>query len=70
MKSKKIYILYEYNKMKDDYNNLKEFYNIKELQKEFNFKNKNSIYQYIKKEIDTPNKKLINDKYIVISECI
>lgn len=68
--SKKIYILYEYNKLKDDYNNLKEFYNIKEIQKEFKFKNKNSIYQYIKKEIDTPSQKLINDKYIVISEYI
>lgn len=68
--AKKIYILYEYNKMKDDYNNLKEFYNIKEIQHHFNFKNTKSIYQYIKKEIDTPNKKHINDKYIIISEYI
>ena len=68
--SKKVYILYQYNKMKDDFSNLKEFYNIKELQKEFNFKNKNSIYQFIKGGLEDNYIKLIDDEYLIIREYV
>ena len=70
MKNKKTYILYQYNKFNNDYENLKEFHDIKELQKKFNFKNKNSIYQFIKNSLEDNYIKLIDNKYLIIREIL
>ena len=64
---KDTYILYKYNKLNNDIKYIKEYFNIKDLQKEYNIKN---IYQYIIKDIDNikDNFKLLNDKYIIIKD--
>lgn len=64
---KDTYILYKYNKINNDIKYIKEYFNIKDLQKEFNI---NNIYQFIYKDIDKlkDNFKLLKDKYIIIKD--
>lgn len=71
MKKKKAYILYKYNQFNNDYEYIKEYYNTKDIQKEFKntIKNDRSIYHYITKSIDNV-KQLLNNQYIIISESI
>lgn len=70
-KSKKAFILYQYDDFLKDYNFINEYYNIKDLIKKENIKLKNNkyIYQYITNNIDNI-KHLLNDKYIIIKEDI
>ena len=70
MKNKKTYILYQYDKFNDDFENLKEFHDIKEIQQDFKLKNKKSIYQFIKGSLEDNYIKLLNDKYLIIREYI
>ena len=70
MAKEKYYILYNYNKFKNDLEYIKEYNNIEEIQKEFKLKNKNSIYHYIIKNIEDQKSynNLLNNKYIIIKE--
>ena len=70
MKKEKYYILYNYNKFKKDLEYIKEYNNINDIQKEFNLKNKKSIYNYIIKNIDDESSyiNLLNNKYVIIKE--
>lgn len=69
--SKNVFILYQYNEFTNDFNNVMEYYTLKELQEKntdiIQLKNDRSIYQYITNSIDNI-KKLLNDKYIIIKE--
>lgn len=69
MKSKKAFILYQYNDFLKDYNYINEYYDIKDLIKKekIQLKNKNSIYHFIHNNINDI-KHLLNDKYIIIKE--
>ena len=63
---KDTYILYKYNSILNDITLLKEYYNIKDLKKDFNIKN---IYQFIYKNINNlESMKKLNDKYIIIKD--
>ena len=70
-KQKNVFILYQYNEFTDDFNNVMEYYTLKELQEQntdiIQLKNDRSIYQYITNSIDNI-KKLLNDRYIIIKE--
>lgn len=70
MQNRKTYILYKYDKFNNDFENLKEFHDIKEIKKEFNFKNNKSIYQFIKNSLEDNYIKLIDNKYLIIREIL
>ena len=67
-----IYIIYSYDAFKNDYNYIREYTSIKELQEKeqdtFKLKNKKSIYHYIKENIDADAINLLNNKYIIIKD--
>lgn len=63
---KDTFILYKYNRIKNDIIYIKEYYSIKELKKDFNI---NNIYQFINNEI-ADNMHLLKDKYIIIKDKI
>lgn len=69
-----IYIIYSYDAFKNDYEYIREYTSIKELQEKeqdtFKLKNKKSIYHYIRQTIDTDNINLINNRYIIIKDTI
>lgn len=58
------FIVYKYNEFKNDYEYIKEYYNTKEIEKDYKI---NNIRQYTTKTIENV-KHLINNKYIVIKE--
>lgn len=69
-KKKNVFILYQYNEFTNDFNNVMEYYTLKELlqdNKQLNLKNTRSIYHGITNSIDNI-KTLINDKYLIIKE--
>ena len=70
-KKQNVYILYTYDNFTNDFNNVMEYYTIKELLQDnkdiLNLKNNRSIYHGITNSIDNI-KTLINDKYIIIKE--
>ena len=71
MRTKKnIYIIYNYNKMRDDLEYIKEYYTLQAIKKDFKIKNIRSLYHYIIKDIEDPAsyKNLLNNKYIIIKE--
>ena len=73
MKNKQdIYIIYSYDSFKNDYNYIREYTSIKELQEKerdtFKLKHPKSIYQYIKNTIDASDINLLNNKYIIIKD--
>ena len=70
MENKKAYIIYKYNQFENDYEYIKEYYNLKELQEQEKIilQNKKSIYQFIYNKIDNNIKHLLKDKYIIIKE--
>lgn len=73
MNNKKAFILYSFDHFNNDFIFLKEYYTIKELQKDFakELKNKNSIYHFIYESIeDTQAMHLLKDKFIIIKETI
>ena len=67
MSNKKTLILYQYNKFNNDLQYIKEYYNKKEIENDFNIK-KDSIYQYIVKDIEkiTRDTKKIENSYILM----
>lgn len=65
--TKKTYILYKYNKIKNDIDYITEFTSIKDMETELKT-NYNTLKSYIIKSIDSPIKELLKDKYIIISE--
>ena len=70
MKTKKAYILYEYDQAQDDYNNIKEYYDIQELNRKEGYNiHPKTIYKYISKDIEHITH-LINNKYVIIQEII
>lgn len=70
MKNKKAYTIYEYNQFTNDFEYIKELYNIKDVQQEYKgVISSKSIYHYITDSIDNI-KHLLNDKYIIIKEDI
>ena len=58
------FIVYKYDEFKNDFEYIKEYYNTKDIQKEYNIEN---VRQYTTKTIEKI-KHLINNKYIVIKE--
>lgn len=70
MKKQKAYIIYKYNKFKNDYEYIKEYYRLEEIQKDYKINNRTSIYQYISKNIEHLKKCLLNDRYIIIEEIL
>ena len=58
------FIIYEYDQFQDDFKYVKEYYNTKEIQQEYNIEN---VRQYTTRTIEKI-KHLINNKYIVIKE--
>ena len=67
MKTKKAYIVYKKNQYNNDFDYIKEYYDIKEIQEDYKLKNKNSIYHYIKNTIED-NKNLLLNQYLIIKE--
>lgn len=69
----KAYILYKYDQFNEDYIQVMEYYNIKELKAQnkdiLNLKESTDIYKYISNSIDNIKEK-INNKYIIIKEVI
>ena len=67
MSNKKTLILYQYNKFNNDLQYIKEYYNKKDIEDDFNIK-KDSIYQYIVKDIEkiTRDTKKIENSYILM----
>jgi len=73
MKSKKAYILYQYDQFKDDFTQVMEYYNLKELKEKnkdiIQLKNDRSIYHFITSSLEDVNH-LLKDKYIIIEEVL
>lgn len=71
-KTKKAYILYKRNEFLNDFEQVFEYYSIKDLLKdndEIKLENERSIYQFISKSLDDINH-LLNDKYLIIEEAL
>lgn len=66
-KTKKAFIVYEFDQFQNDYKYIKEYYNIKEIQSDYKLNNIRSVYHYIAKTIDN-TKQLLNNKYVIIEE--
>ena len=58
------FIVYEFDEFTNDFKYVKEYYNTKEIQQEYNIEN---VRQYTTRTIEKI-KHLINNKYIVIKE--
>lgn len=65
--TKKTYILYKYNKIKNDISYITEFTSIKDMEKELQT-SYNTLKSYIIKSIDAPIKELLKDKYLIITD--
>lgn len=66
--TKKVYIIYKYNKITQDIKYIQEFTSVKDLEKATNKDYKTLATNYMIKNIDSPIKELLQDKYIIISE--
>lgn len=64
--TKNTYIVYYYNKVKNDIQYVKEYLNIKDIEKDFNIK---YAYDYIVEDIDNIQA-LMRDKYIIVKDSI
>ena len=65
--TKKTYILYKYNKIKNDIDYITEFTSIKDMEKDLQT-SYNTLKSYIIKSIDAPIKELLKDKYLIICD--
>ena len=61
------YILYRYNKIKNDIYYIKEYDTKKDMEKDLKM-DYHTLTSYIMNSIDAPIKHLLNDKYIIIKE--
>ena len=66
-KTKKAFIVYEFDQFQNDYKYIKEYYNTSEIVKDYKLNNVKSVYHYIAKTIDN-TKQLLNNKYVIIQE--
>ena len=66
--TKKVYIIYKYNKITQDIRYIQEFTSVKDLEKATNKDYKTLATNYMIKNIDSPIKELLQDKYIIITE--
>lgn len=64
--TKKTYILYQYNGIKNDIKYIKEYTTREEMTRDLKM-NYHTLSQYIINSIDDPIKSLINNKYLLIS---
>lgn len=64
--TKNTYIVYHYNKVKNDIQYIKEYLNIKDLESDYMIKN---AYNYITEDIDNI-KTLLRDKFIIVKDSI
>jgi hypothetical protein len=64
---KKVYILYKYNKIKNDITYIAEFKNVKTMEKELQT-SYNTLKSYIIKNIDEPLKELLKDRYVIVMD--
>ena len=65
--TKKVYILYYYNKYNQDISYQREFTSIEEMEKATQ-KTYNTLKSYIIKSLNEPIKELLQDHYIIVSE--
>ena len=65
--TKKTYILYKYDKIKNDISYITEFTNTKDMEKELQT-SYNTLKSYMIKSIDEPIKELLKNKYLIICE--
>lgn len=70
MKKQKYYTIYKINKETKDVEYVEELESAEEVQKEYNLKNKKSIYNYLVKNIDEVDvfslKNLLKNNYFVM----
>ena len=70
MKRKKYYTIYKINKESKDIEYVEELESAEEVQKEYNLKNKKSIYNYLVKNIDDVDvfslKNLLKNNYFIM----
>lgn len=70
MKKQKYYTIYKINKENKDVEYVEELTSAEEVQKEYNLKNKKSIYNYLVKNIDEVDvfnlKNLLKNKYFIM----
>lgn len=64
--TKNTYIVYHYNKVKNDIQYIKEYLNIKDLERDYMIKN---AYNYVTEDIDNI-KALLRDKFIIVKDTI
>lgn len=64
--TKNTYIVYYYNKAKNDIQYIKEYLNIKDLERDYTIRN---AYNYITEDIDDI-KALLKDKFIIVKDSI
>lgn len=66
--TKNLYIIYKLDKINNDLQYIKEYEDIKEIQKDYNIKNG---YQYIIEDIEKiQDSKILNDRYIIFKDSI
>lgn len=63
--TKKVYIVYKYNKIKNDITYIKEFTTLKALEKATN-KKRDTLKHYMIKSIDDPVNELLFNKYLIV----
>ena len=70
MKKQKYYTIYKINKETKDIEYIEELESAEEVQKEYNLKNKKSIYNYLVKNIDEVDvfslKNLLKNNYFIM----
>lgn len=66
---KKTYILYQYNKIKNDITYIKEYITTDEMSADLKA-SYNTLRQYIIKDIDKPIKSLLQDKFLIVQDSI
>lgn len=70
MKKQKYYTIYKINKENKDIEYIEELESAEEVQKEYNLKNKKSIYNYLVKNIDDVDvfslKNLLKNNYFIM----
>lgn len=65
--TKNVYILYKYNKNKNDLSFICEYLTIKEMTSDLK-KSYHSLFNYIIEDFDKPIKELLQDKYLIVKE--
>lgn len=67
---KTTYILYQYNKVKNDVKYIKEYYDIDDIKNDFKMDNHNLHHFIYNTLTDTPPTQLLKDRFIIIRDAI